>query len=227
MTETITINKKTYEKCSPLESEILDLQFDVDAYGWADDEKLVSPVDASMNRIEELLNQVLAPLLPDNIEITMTQTQLHIVDQKHGVERTYNLCKVEPTNSKYSMTEGRNQFEILHAEAERKRIEEKTVVSRGEWYQIPNQPFNRYNLLFRNGGTVPCGLQDGRDNIPSYYRGTNCLVGLGEYIFSRPAVAAMDKDFNLERGTEILDLIHERLRLKAGRNEALRRTYGG
>jgi hypothetical protein len=227
MRETLTINKKKYEKCTPIESEILDIQFDRDEYGWSSKDKFISPEDASMNRIEELLNQVLAPLLPDNIEITMTRSQLFIADHENGVERVFTLQRCEPTYATQSMTTAKNKFEFLVAEAERKRISEKTIVSRGEWFQMPDAKYNRYSMVFRNGGTVPCGLQDGTDNVPSHNRGLDCLIGLGEYVWSRPAIAALDKDFDLEKGTEILDLIHERLRLKAGRSEAYRRTYGG
>ena len=223
MRETMTINNMTYEKCDPIESEILDLQFDQDEYGWGEKKQFISPVDASMNRIEELINQILAPLLPDSMEITMTPDRLFIADYEHGVERTYILSKYVPTNVAHSMTTAKKVFDQLTTEADRKRIEEKTIVRRGEWWKMPNAKYNRYGMIFRNGGTVPCGLEDGTDNIPAL----EFLIGRGEYVWSRPAIAALDKDFDLEKGTEILDLIHERLRLKAGRSEAYRRTYGG
>ena len=226
MSETVTIRKKTYEKCTPEEHEILDIQHDNDEYGWASEKEYITPIEASLYKIGELLNQVLAPLLPDDMEITVNRNGITIVDHEHCIERYYNLYKTEPTTAEYSITNAMNQFELLVAEAQRKMIEEKTVLTRGEWHQIPDQKYNRYNMLFKNGGTVPCGLQDGRDNIPAIVNTEDVLLGLGEYVWSRPAIAALDKDYDLVKGTEILDLIHDKLRLKAGRDEAYRRTYG-
>tara|TARA_A100000172_G_scaffold54239_1_gene34496 strand:- start:449 stop:793 length:345 start_codon:yes stop_codon:yes gene_type:complete len=112
------------------------------------------------------------------------------------------------------------------AEAEAKAIKERTVIRRGEWYQLPDQVFDRYTMHFEKGGVVPCGLQSGEDNIPYYNDGTPAIVGLGEYIWSRPAICALAPNYELEHGVKILHHIHETLRLKAGRDEAYGRTYG-
>ena len=55
----VTINKKTYEKCSPEESEMLDIQFDTDDYGWASEKEYITPIEASLYKIGELLNHCL------------------------------------------------------------------------------------------------------------------------------------------------------------------------
>ena len=225
MRQTIQLNKKTYEKCTPLESEILDNQFDNDAYGWASEEEYLSPIEASLVRLEELMNQVLAPLLPDDLEIFMNRFGLRVIDHKHGVERYFDLRTVDPIGAKYSMATAKNEFEFVKAEAEAKAINEKTVLRRGEWWQMPDAKYNRYQMVFEKGGTVPCGLQSGHDNIPAYLGGRDCLIGLGEYIWSRPAIAALSKTFDLQEGTEICHHMHEYYRLKHGRNEANRRTY--
>jgi hypothetical protein len=224
--EKLQLGSKTYDKCSALESEILDQQFDTDEYGYARPDKFVTPIEASLVRIEEFFNQVIAPLLPKTLRIQLDRNGLMIWDYEYGIERRYHLQQVDPLHSEYSMHTAEDQFAFLVAEAEAKAMKERTVIRRGEWYQLPDQVFDRYTMHFEKGGVVPCGLQSGEDNIPYYNDGTPAIVGLGEYIWSRPAICALAPNYELEHGVKILHHIHETLRLKAGRDEAYGRTYG-
>ena len=225
MRETITLGRKTYEKCTPEESEVLDNQFDEDAYGMNFTSEYVTPLEASNIKIEEFFNQVIAPLLPKSLRIQIDRNSMMIFDYKHGIERRYTLTTTEPLNSEYSMHTAEDEFAFLVAEAEQQMMKKQTVLRRGEWYQLPDQTFDRYTMHFEKGGVVPCGLQNGDDNIPYFNNGTPAIIGLGEYIFSRPAISALAPNYDLEHGVKMIHHIHETLRLKSARSEAYRRTY--
>tara|TARA_A100000172_G_scaffold54239_1_gene34497 strand:- start:748 stop:1197 length:450 start_codon:yes stop_codon:yes gene_type:complete len=94
--EKLQLGSKTYDKCSALESEILDQQFDTDEYGYARPDKFVTPIEASLVRIEEFFNQVIAPLLPKTLRIQLDRNGLMIWDYEYGIERRYHLQQVDP-----------------------------------------------------------------------------------------------------------------------------------
>ena len=64
-------------------------------------------------------------------------------------------------------------------------------------------------------------MPSGEDCVPARFNGdvefndTFALIGLGEFVWSRPAVAALDPDNDLEKGSEILSIIHDHYRMKA------------
>ena len=228
------IRGESWEKCSSTESEILDVLHDVDYRGWAagtgidgvlEPLELTTPIQASQYELEEFFNQILGPICPAHVKIFMDRAGLWIIDKKHNIERYYALQTVEPTTRKDSITKIDAEFMQLREDA-KKAINEIKEVRRGEWYKLPGSKYDRYQLLFEAGGTVPCGLPDGTDCVPANFNDLDCLIGQGEYLFSRPAVAALSDSFDLIEGTRILHYIHEQLRLRRGREEAHRRSYG-
>ena len=232
------IKGESWEKCDAFESEILDKLHDEDArglasgvgysaydYGVLEPVELTTPIQASQYELEEFFNQILGPICPKHVEIFMDRAGLWIIDKKHNIERYYSLQTVEPTTRKDSITKIDAEFMQLREDA-KKAINEIKEVRRGEWYKLPGSKYDRYQLLFEAGGTVPCGLPDGTDCVPAHFNDRDFLIGQGEYLFSRPAVAAMSDSFDLIEGTKILHHIHEQLRLRRGREEAHRRTYG-
>jgi hypothetical protein len=205
----------------PVTVELLDQMMDEDELELRSDKKENS-FDVSSREVEDLINHIFASIAPDWLSIDCNRKQILITDRKRGIEYVYSKWAVTPIVAPDSLTRGRDEFEVQKIIAQkRKELGKKIFVRRGKWTFEPELEYNRLNLTFEEGGSVPCGLPSGEDCVPARFNGdvefndTFALIGLGEFVWSRPAVAALDPDNDLEKGSEILSIIHDHYRMKA------------
>ena len=178
----------------------------------------------SSRQVQDVFNLVFAKVSPDWLSIDCNRNSIIIEDKKRGVEYIYNRYLVTPIIKPDSVARCRNEFEVQKLIAQkRQKLTKKVKVNKGDWWFYPELKYNRLNLEFSEGGSVHCGLPSGEDCVPAKLNGDqNCLIGLGEFICSRPAVAMMHPEFDLEKGTEILSIIHDHYRLQAREKAYLR-----
>ena len=204
----------------PEHIEALDQLTDEDAFGLHSERK-DSDFDESCREVQDVINLVFSTIAPKWLTIECNRHSIFITDRRRGVEFIYSKYAVTPTVAADSITRARDEFEVQKLVAKRRRKLSKPKVRRGDWYHYPELQYYRYNLDFADGGTVPCGLPSGEDCVPAIgnygdeNNQVNLNIGLGEFIWSRPAVAMLDPNFNLEKGTEVLSIIHDHYRLKA------------
>ena len=203
----------------PEQIEALDHLTDIDHFEYISDIP-ESAFDESLRELQDVINFIFSKVSPDWLAIECNRNNIFITDKKRGAEYIFSKWSTTPTKAPDSVTKAKDEFELQRIYAQKQRELSKPKVFRGQWYFHPELEYHRYNLDFVEGGSVHCGLNSGEDNVPyiSDYGGDsqkNWLIGRGEFIFSRPAVAMMHPNFDLEKGTEILSIIHDHYRLKA------------
>ena len=200
--------------------ESLDKMADEDKFHLSDNDPYedgapTTAWDISHQEINDVLNQVIRSVIPDWLTIQYNLKSIVIEDKRRGIETTYVSWQSGTSDRIGTMRHQQNIFNREKEIAQKdKKLDEKTEVRRGEWYDIPNSRYHRYNMCFREGGVVASGLSNGTDNVPCVIDEDDfAVLGAGEYVWSRLAVAALDQDFDIENGVRIMDHIHEYYRI--------------
>lgn len=215
-----------------LKEKILDPELVAALDSMIDEDKLKLSSEREMTDFErseyelgDFINLVINPLLPDWLTINYNKKCFQICDKRRGIEYTYVKWQITPIVSPDSLTRCKDDFERKKLIAQkRQKLGKKTKIKRGEFFFYPQLEFNRLNMEFEEGGVVPCGLPNGADCVPAKLGDTDALLGLGEFVWCRPAAAALDPNFDLEKGLEVLNQIHEEYRLKARKEGYLNET---
>ena len=160
----------------------------------------------STHRVSVFINHVVQDQEPTdlNIQCLRDGQSILITDFAHGLEFIYTKMFARDISGDEPQTiwSSLKGFVDQHHRATKKKA---STADKGEWYWVDGSP----TYVFKNGGVVDIGTDDGRDCLP-------CIIGKHEFVWSRTAVAGLGNG-DLIEGLQMLEHIHEHYRT-IGRN---------